>query len=239
MKAEFVRDVRAVYRAFIIFGALSPSLRNRPVELLGNTETLEYIDRYESGKSGIQQAQSSSKYQHVLSTSIFRFFSIVKLSLQYQTLSNRYVHNFLHQASRQIVDLAVEHQCRTIVIGKMKGIKHEHPCKMFVQIPHARFVDLITYKAKLAGIKVTRQNEAYTSGCSALDEENISQKSYAPGRRIHRGLFVSNMGLAINADVNGSLNILRKYMKQKGSPDLIRSARDNGCLKHPKRILVG
>ncbi|WP_223067697.1 RNA-guided endonuclease InsQ/TnpB family protein [Paenibacillus caui] len=152
---------------------------------------------------------------------------------------NRYVHNFLHQASRQIVDLAVEHQCRTIVIGKMKGIKQEHSWKMFVQIPHARFVDLITYKAKLAGIKVTRQNEAFTSGCSALDEENISQKAYAPGRRIHRGLFVSNMGLAINADVNGSLNILRKYLNQKGSPDLIRSARDNGCLKHPKRILVG
>ncbi|WP_026074469.1 RNA-guided endonuclease InsQ/TnpB family protein [Brevibacillus massiliensis] len=130
---------------------------------------------------------------------------------------NRYVQNFLHQASRKIVDLALKHH---------------------VQIPYARFVDLITYKAKLLGITVVKQNEAYTSGCSALDEEKISKKAYASKRRIHRGLFVSNSGFKINADVNGSLNILRKYLGGKGSPALIQSARDNGCLKHPKRILV-
>jgi IS605 OrfB family transposase len=151
---------------------------------------------------------------------------------------NRYVHNFLHQASRKIVDLAWKHRCHTIVMGDMKDIKQENPCKMFVQIPHARFVDLITYKAKLLGITVFKQNEAYTSGCSALDEEKVSKKTYSSKRRIHRGLFVSNSGFKINADVNGSLNILRKYLGGKGSPALIQSARDNGCLKHPKRILV-
>ncbi|WP_019121453.1 zinc ribbon domain-containing protein [Brevibacillus massiliensis] len=78
---------------------------------------------------------------------------------------------------------------------------------MFAQIPHARFVDLITYKAKLLGITVVKQNEAYTSGCSALDEEKISKKAYASKRRIHRGLFVSNSGFRINADVNGSLKV--------------------------------
>jgi len=151
---------------------------------------------------------------------------------------NRYVHNFLHQASRKIVNFALQHQCHTIVIGDMKDIKQENPCKMFVQIPHARLVDLITYKAKLLGIKVAKQNEAFTSGCSALDEEKISKKFYDPKRRIQRGLFVSQSGQKVNADVNGSLNILRKYLNGKGSPTLIQSVRDNGCLKHPKRICV-
>ncbi|WP_019119950.1 RNA-guided endonuclease InsQ/TnpB family protein [Brevibacillus massiliensis] len=130
---------------------------------------------------------------------------------------NRYVQNFLHQASRKIVDLALKHH---------------------IQIPHARFVDLITYTAKLLGITVVKQNEAYTSGCSALDEEKISKKAYASKRRIHRGLFLFNAGFKINADGNGSLNILRRYLNGKGSPVLIQSARDNGCLKHPKCILV-
>ncbi|MGG1663155.1 RNA-guided endonuclease InsQ/TnpB family protein [Brevibacillus sp. NRS-1366] len=45
---------------------------------------------------------------------------------------NRYIHNFLHQASRKIVDLAIKHQCHTIVIGDMKDIKQENPVKSFV-----------------------------------------------------------------------------------------------------------
>lgn len=40
----------------------------------------------------------------------------------------------------------------------------------------------------------------------------------------------------INADVNGALNILRKYIK--GIPRAIQVARDNGCLNHPLRIRV-
>ena len=165
-------------------------------------------------------------------------FVRTKSILALQRKRNRYVHNFLHQASRKIVDLAVERQCRTIVIGDMKQIKQENSCKMFVQIPHARLLNFITYKAELPGLSVVKVNEAFTSGCSALDEEKISKASYAPKRRIHRGLFVSNAGWKINADINGSVNILRKYLKQKGSPDLIHSARDNGCLKHPKRTFV-
>jgi putative transposase len=39
----------------------------------------------------------------------------------------------------------------------------------FVQIPHARFIDILTYKAKLVGIDVVIVEESYTSKASFLD----------------------------------------------------------------------
>jgi putative transposase len=48
--------------------------------------------------------------------------------------------------------------------------------------------------------------------------------------------FKTNNGMLINADVNGALNILRKYIE--GIPRAIQVARDNGCLDHPLRIRV-
>jgi len=40
-----------------------------------------------------------------------------------------------------------------------------------------------------------------------VDSKNFS------GERVKRGLYKTKSGLLINADVNGSLNILRKYLK--------------------------
>ena len=52
--------------------------------------------------------------------------------------------------------------------------------------------------------------EAYTSKCDALSFEEIKKHENYLGKRIKRGLFQSSIGRRINADVNGSLNILRK-----------------------------
>lgn len=101
-----------------------------------------------------------------------------------------------------------------------------------------RLVQMIEYKAQLEGIRVIKVNEAYTSGCSAFDLEKISNKSYNSGRRIQRGLFRTNSGLVVNSDVNGSLNIMRKLLKDRCIPNMIQSLRDNGCVDHPRRIRV-
>jgi len=45
-------------------------------------------------------------------------------------------------------------------------------------------------------------------------------------------------GILVNSDVNGSLNILRKYVKDKCIPKLIQSVMDNGGLNTPLRIRV-
>lgn len=79
-----------------------------------------------------------------------------------------------------------------------------------VSIPHARFILMLTYKAQLVGINVVLITEEYTSKCSFLDREPLCKQEVHQGRRIHRGLFCSGNGTLINADVNGSLNIIRK-----------------------------
>ncbi|MCC3451784.1 MAG: transposase, partial [Microcoleus sp. PH2017_39_LGB_O_B] len=80
----------------------------------------------------------------------------------------------------------------------------------FVSIPHARFIEMLKYKACLAGIKVVITEESYTSKCSFLDFEPMSKQQRYKGRRIKRGLFRASDGQLINADMNGSLNIIRK-----------------------------
>ena len=90
----------------------------------------------------------------------------------------------------------------------------------FIGIPHKIMLDLITYKANLAGITVIKINESYTSQTSALDHEkpcwnngNKSRKKQGKSpvnRRLKRGLFKANDGTLINADINGALQIIKK-----------------------------
>jgi len=145
--------------------------------------------------------------------------------------------DYLHKASKQLVDYAVKHHCKTIVIGDISNIKQGNNIKNFVQSPVQKFSTMVAYKAALKGIEVVFQKEAYTSGCSALDLEPITLASYNKKRRIHRGLFQSSYGF-INADVNGSLNILRLYTKDTCIPKLIVSVRGKGYVNNPVKQRV-
>ncbi len=81
----------------------------------------------------------------------------------------------------------------------------------------------IQYKGLLNGIKVEIIQEAYTSKCSALDLEPIQKHEKYLGKRVKRGLFRTQKGLKINADVNGSLNIARIVAGDKIITDSVRS----------------
>ena len=126
---------------------------------------------------------------------------------------NNFCHNYIHVTSKMIVNLALEHNCSKIVVGDFKGIKNGNKAKLFVKIPHAKLIELIKYKAKKVGINVILINESYTSGCSCLDGEKVGKTNYKKSRRISRGMFRSNQGILINADVNGAYNILYKFTK--------------------------
>ena len=60
------------------------------------------------------------------------------------------------------------------------------------------------------GICRLTPDESYTSGTSFLDEEDPIKENYNKERRIYRGLFQSEKGEYINADVNGSYQIMKK-----------------------------
>jgi putative transposase len=102
-----------------------------------------------------------------------------------------------------------------LVIGKNDGWKQnlrlgKRTNQNFVHLPHARFIDMLTYKAALVGIRVLLTEESYTSKSSFLDLEPIGKHASYLGKRVRRGLFVASTGRHLNADVNGAFNILRK-----------------------------
>ena len=167
-----------------------------------------------------------------------------------------YINNYLHQASRCCVNIALQMTCKVIVIGDLQGIKQGNKNKSFVQIPLLRFIEMIKYKAESAGLKVVTINESYTSMSSAIDLEDIKYEYGRAKRRIYRGAFISNQGLMINSDINGSLNILRKFLtivyskrmlaQQQGKyadmtgsiPEMITTIRDKGIVVDPIKITL-
>jgi putative transposase len=128
---------------------------------------------------------------------------------------NNKIKDYLHKASRKLVNHLVSNNVSKIVIGHNKNWKQDINLgkvnnQKFVQIPFNMFIHMITYKAQLEGIEVIQREESYTSKCSFIDNEEICKHDEYKGKRIKRGLFKSSCGKLINADLNGALNILRK-----------------------------
>lgn len=128
---------------------------------------------------------------------------------------NDKISDYMHKASKRIVQELKRNDIRCLVIGKNDGWKQNSDMNKknnqnFVSIPHSRFVGLLTYKCEREGIEVRTTEESYTSKCSFLDNEEICKHEEYMGKRIKRGLFKSADGTLINADVNGAYNILKK-----------------------------
>jgi putative transposase len=135
------------------------------------------------------------------------------------TKRNHKVKDYLHKASRFIIDTLVSEGIGTAVVGRNANWKQavnigNRNNQNFVQIPHAQFWQMIQYKAELVGIEVKLQEESYTSKCSFLDQEPIGKQATYQGKRIKRGLFRASDGRLINADCNGAYNIMRKAVPE-------------------------
>jgi IS605 OrfB family transposase len=121
----------------------------------------------------------------------------------------RQVDSYLHAASRRIIDHLVAHQIGTLVMGKNAGWKQETQLgkrtnQTFVFLPHARFIQMLTYKAQLVDITVIVTEESYTSKRSFLDHEPLTHQERYAAKRLKRGLFQTATGKRFNADVNGA-----------------------------------
>ena len=130
------------------------------------------------------------------------------------------ISSYLHKVSHHIVNFLVSNNIDTLVIGKNTGWKQninigKKNNQNFVSVPFNIFIEQIVYKSRLHGIEVVMQEESYTSKCSFLDDESIEKHDGYAGRRIKRGLFKTNTNKIINADVNASANILKKYLQKK------------------------
>ena len=157
----------------------------------------------------------------------------------YQLTRKRHfkIEDALHKISRFIVDTAVVNNINTIVIGNNQGWKQSiflgrKTNQSFVTIPHQKLIEKICYKATLHGIRVIITEESYTSGTSFLDGELPTKDVYDKKRRIYRGLFRSNQGVLINADVNAGYQILKKVFPNEFSDGI------EGAVFHPVRVNI-
>ena len=78
-------------------------------------------------------------------------------------------------------------------------------------------------------------NEAYTSKCDALMGEKVCKQKEYLGRRKNRVLYVSGNGKAINADINGAINIMRKYCENK---KIQNNGQINGNVYNPEIVKI-
>ena len=145
------------------------------------------------------------------------------------------IEDSLHKISNFIVTSALSNDVHTIVIGNNKEWKQSISLgkrlnQSFVTMPHQRLIEKIIYKARNVGINVILTEESYTSGTSFLDGESPNKEFYNKKRRVHRGLFVSNKGININADVNAAYQIMKKVF-----PNVFADGIEDVVL-HPVRV---
>ena len=181
---------------------------NAAQSIIVNGKSLKSINHhYNKTKAKLQSKLSKNKHTSK---------RINRLTLR----RNRKIKDYMHKVSRKIVECMEANSLNTLFVGKNVGWKDSINLgrinnQSFVSIPYNMLIQMIEYKCKLSGINVVIVNEAYTSKCSFLDKEKISKHDSYAGRRIKRGLFISNSGTLINADVNGSLNIMRLGLEKQ------------------------
>lgn len=138
------------------------------------------------------------------------------------TKRDRRIQDFVYCSTKYIIQYCVDHQIGNIVVGYNDGFQNSTKLgkvnnQQFVMLPYGKFKSRLQYLCNIYGINYIEQEESYTSKANfwGLDEIpvwnplNPKQGNFT-GRRIHRGLYRTDDGRIFNADVNGSLNILRK-----------------------------
>ena len=171
--------------------------------IIYNGRPLKSINQFYSKQKSVLQQKSKKQTSN----------KIIKLGRK----RNNKINDYLHKTSRMIVNHLVENDIHTLIVGYNKGWKQETTfgCvnnQKFVMIPFHKFLSMLQYKCSLEGIQCIINEESYTSKCSFLDGERIERHEKYKGKRIKRGLYESSTGRKMNADLNGSLNILRKVI---------------------------
>ena len=165
----------------------------------------------------IAKAQSKLPMNQRTSNHIHRLWRNRETKLQSE------LHNITSFLSQYFNEMCIE----KVFIGKNNGWKNnvslgKKTNQKFVQIPFNTFISQLKYKCLLRGIEVIEQEESYTSKASFVDDDEIpvygktKHESRFSGKRTHRGLYETKNGFRLNADINGSYNILVKGLKSIG-----------------------
>jgi len=178
-----------------------------------------------NGRSKLYSGRQALAVQHYFNKEIARVQSLTakqgkkgsRAVSRMHRKKRRQVNQILHSVSKALVEDAKRNGVGTIVVGDLKNIRRDDgKAKNWGrnnQKLHAwgfrKLLTQIRYKAILSGIRVVEVSERNTSKtCSAC---GVVRKA----NRVHRGLYVcSKCGAVLNADVNGAVNLLKKYLHQ-------------------------
>ncbi|GGM37493.1 transposase [Paraliobacillus quinghaiensis] len=132
------------------------------------------------------------------------------------------INGYFSQAVGLLFKKVKELNIDTVVVGYNAGWKQASDMgkknnQQFVQIPFQKLLSAIENKCLKEGILFKRQEESYTSKASFLDRDSVpiwskEDKTHHrfSGKRVTRGLYQSQAGHCIHADINGALNTLQK-----------------------------
>ena len=190
-----------------------------------NGRPLKSSNQYFNKKNAFLKSELKQKQNKYSSN------KLEKLSLK----RDNKINDYLHKATRYLINYCLSNQINTIIIGYNKSWKQNIKLGVktnqnFVQLPFYKMIEMIKYKADIVGLNVIVNEESYTSKCSFLDLESVERHDTYQGERIKRGLYKSSKGLFINSDVNGSYNIMRKVV-----PNAFADGID-GVSVHPIKI---
>jgi IS605 OrfB family transposase len=129
---------------------------------------------------------------------------------------------------------------KKIIIGYNQGWKTninlgKETNKAFYQIPYRKLINKMFDKFNTKTNIVSIREESYTSKCDAIAFEVIGPHPIYSGKRIRRSLFQSKNGEIINADINGAINIMRKYFTKNG---LNMGNKIKGKFYNPVRLTI-
>ena len=134
------------------------------------------------------------------------------------------INDYFNKAVSLLVRKCIEWGVTTIVVGYNKEMKQDISIgktnnQNFVSVPFHKLRQKLQCKCVMHGIEYVSQEESYTSKASSLDMDSLPKfgvetAPHFSGKRIKRGLYRSYDGSLVNADINGSVNILRKYFNE-------------------------
>ena len=154
----------------------------------------------------------------------------LKTSKRLQNINQKFKNiqnNLLNRTVLIIIEKCIEHDVGTIILGYNNDFQYKSNMgkkqnQIFSHIAFKQFKQKLETRCQLHEINLIIQEESYTSKSSFLDndilpvyqekkdDEGDDVEYEFKGTRIHRGLYKTETGKCINADVNAAANIIRK-----------------------------
>ena len=242
LKLVFEQDPKPKFKKTDVVAAIDLGVNNivaittnKGQSLLVKDKSLKSINQFANKEiARIHSAQTTLKPNS-------KVVSSKQLMKLYQKRHRRIEH-FMYCTASIVLKFCLNNNVSKLVIGKNKDWKQDVKLKKkdkqnFIQIPFNRLIFKIKKRLSRYGIEVLEQEESYTSKASALDFDKLlvyngkSANSKFSGRRTKRGLYKTKEGILVNADLNGSLNIMRKAF-----PEIEFETTDLRYLQNPKTI---